>query len=500
MGGGGGGGGFLPLMDENQNPHFDSEEKAVLLQAIFFGGKHLNECVFDDDFKEQVKQEIEGLKDKTDERAERYLNYDISIEETEAVILLLKKNKAPGPDAVYADLINNAGSEMIKALHSLFQKSWDNTKVSDGWIEAEVKFLRKHGKKNYHESGSYCPISLTSVLCKCTERILNQRLYGSAEHFNLLDREQGGFRHFRGTTDALLCLTQDIFNGFNEKEHTAALFIDLEKAYDSVWRNGLMVKLGRLGISGRMWKWIQSFLTDRYMYAFITLQGQRGQTFSSSIGLPQGAVISPLLFNLYVHDIFEHVSSKKSKFADDVTIWKTGKDASALDSLQDDFKEILKRGNQWRMKISIKKTEFCVFSLDNRISESAREVGFAIESKKVEYNKYPKILGVTLDEKLKFDRHIEVVEQKVCKSLDLIRKVEETEGIKQKCLLQLYKALIAPQLEYAASVWQVGNHSSPDRIQRKGLAICFGLPNSAGVEALEFMLPAPTNSKRRTVS
>ena len=105
------------------------------------------------------------------------------------------------------------------------------------------EFLRKKGEKSYHDASAYRPISLTSYLCKSLERIVTHRLYGFSEHFNLLGSEQEGFKRFLGTTDALLRISQDIYNGFNNKEHTAALFIDIEKAYDSVWREGLMFKL-----------------------------------------------------------------------------------------------------------------------------------------------------------------------------------------------------------------------------------------------------------------
>ena len=130
------------------------------------------------------------------------------------------------------------------------------------------------------------------------ERIVTHRLYGFAEHFNLIDKEQEGFRRFRGTVDALLRLTQDIIDGFNKKESTAALFIDIEKAYDSIWHEGLLYKLKELGIRGRVWEWIKSFLNDRK--AVINLAGKRAQEFCIKIGLPQGSVLSPLLFLLFM--------------------------------------------------------------------------------------------------------------------------------------------------------------------------------------------------------
>ena len=320
-------------------------------RCFFFGGGHLNNCDFDENFKEMVDKAVSDIEgkgvstenniSKEEENCDEYLNYDISIDEVETVLQQLKNNKSPGPDNVFTELLRHAGEEFMKAVHRLFQKSWKEGTVPVQWKLADVKFLRKRGKKSYHDASSYRPISLTSYLCKSLERIITHRLYGFSEHFNILDKEQEGFRKFRGTTDALLRITQDIYNGFNDKEHTAALFIDIEKAYDSVWREGLMYKLHGLGIRGRIWSWIKSFLSDRR--AVITIGGEKGQEFNTAIGLPQGSVIFPLLFSLYIVDCYVNVSSEKVKFADDGTIWRTGKDwLELVKGLEEDFKLIMK--------------------------------------------------------------------------------------------------------------------------------------------------------------
>ena len=489
------GGGVLPLIDRNGKPVFDRQEKCKVLEDVFFGGGHLKECDFDDKFKQEVEKTVSDIEKgisnddinqtrEKEKNSNEYLNYDISVGEVEAVLQQLQNNKSPGPDNVFTELLRHAGDELTKAIHRVFQRSWKEGAVPEQWKLAHVKFLRKRGKKTYHDASSYRPISLTSYLCKSLERIINRRLYGFCEHFNILDQEQEGFRRFRGTTDALLRITQDIYNGFNNKEHTAALFIDIEKAYDSVWRDGLMFKLHSLGIRGRIWDWIKSFLDDRR--AVIYLGGENGQEFHTSIGLPQGSVISPLLFSLYIVDCYENVKSEKVKFADDGTIWRTGKVwRDLVKGLEEDFVWIIKWARKWRLKLSIAKTEFCIFSQISQILEEARTYCMTVEKQMVKYNPLPKILGITLDEKLKFDIHTQQVERKALRSLDLLRRVKETETVSVRCMLQLYKALITPQLEYAAAVWQVGDCGALEKVQRKGLALCLGVPGTAGVEALE---------------
>ena len=173
-------------------------------------------------------------------------------------------------------------------------------------------------------------------------------------------------------------------------------------------------------------------------------------------------------------------------FADDGTIWITGKNwRELIEVLKSDFGKIMKWAKKWRLKLSMLKTEFCLFSLDNGVLEEARLFRFCVEGQLLRYNPNPKLLGVTLDEKMKFEIHIESVERKALRSLELLRKVKETEVINTKCMLQLYKALVVPQLEYAASVWQIGNCTGLDRVQRKGLAMCLGVPGTAGIEALQ---------------
>ena len=174
------------------------------------------------------------------------------------------------------------------------------------------------------------------------------------------------------------------------------------------------------------------------------------------------------------------------KFADDGTIWITGKNWSELiEVLKRDFGKLMKWAKKWRLKLSMLKTEFCLFSLENEVLEEARVFRFCVDGQQLNYNPNPKILGVILDEKMKFESHIEAVERKATRSLELLRKVKETEVINTKCMLQLYKALVVPQLEYAASVWQIGNCTNLDRVQRKGLAMCLGVPSTAGIEALQ---------------
>ena len=483
------GGNILPLLDKDNNPVFELEQKCQILQDTFFSGIHLQENNFDESFQKEVEIELSNIRSQQLEGTiydDTILNNDISIGETMASLQYLKLGKAAGPDKIFTDLLLKANEELVEAIHKIFSFSFKTGTLPEDWRTADVKFLRKSGKSSYHTASAYRPISLTSCLGKCLERILTVRLNGFIEHNSIIDGEQEGFRKFHSTTSALLRLVQDIFNGFNDKSKTLAAFIDLEKAFDSVWREGLLVKLHRLGIRGPIWKWIEGFLNDRKARCY--LKGQYGPLFGTTVGLPQGSVISPVLFSIYLQDIYQNIASRGVKYADDGTIWSTGKDISVLsEAIEEDLSKIYSWAVKWRMKINITKTEICLFTKQPD-SINGSDIKISLQQQKLKYNHNPKLLGIILDESLNFQNHITKVEQKVSKSISTLRQVKYVENISTKKLLQLYKALVLPVLEYACPVWQCADATKLEDIQRKGLALCLGAIGTSGREALEVEL------------
>ncbi|MEW8548209.1 MAG: reverse transcriptase domain-containing protein [Candidatus Thiodiazotropha sp.] len=476
-------GGVLPLVDNDGTAIFDANKKCKMLEETFFGGKHMVGQSFDEGFKERINERVEQIKtDSTYKLGEDFLNKNITSEETEASIQRLQKSKAPGPDNIYSDLLKEADPQLVEAITSLFQKSWIEGHVPSEWKFAKVKFLKKAGKKSYHSTNAYRPISLTSTLGKCMERVVFSRLYSYVEHHSVIDPEQEGFRKFHGTSMALLRLVQDIVNGFNVGSPSVAVFIDMEKAYDSVWRNGLLVKLFDMGIQGVIWKWIQNFLCSRTAYCH--LNGAEKSVFTTELGLPQGSVLSPLLFNLFIKDIYQEVQSKKVKFADDGTIWRTGEKVEDLVvGIESDLMKIVEWTYKWRMKLNIDKTEFCVFS--RRSEQEIANVKVKMNGVDVKRTYFPKLLGVILDPKLNFQKHIESVERKALTAAAALVIVGKTDQISVKNMLKLYRSVVLPSMEYASTVWQIGNCDQLNRVQRKCLAVSLGLPSTSGLDAME---------------
>ena len=214
-----------------------------------------------------------------------FLNRNISLEEVQAVLQMQRVGIAPCPDEIYSDLLLHAGKQLQSAIHLICSKSWQEGVIPEDWKQADVKVLKKSGEASYHSGSAYRPISLTSCLGKGLEKIITQRLYAFCEHNKIIDRDQEGFRRFRSCTHAILRLVQDVCNGFNDGESTVAVLIDMEKAYDSVCREGLLYKLFNMGIVGRVGQWIFAFLQDRKAACF--LQEYKSPVFATNIGLPQ---------------------------------------------------------------------------------------------------------------------------------------------------------------------------------------------------------------------
>ena len=388
-----------------------------------------------------------------------------------------------------------ANEELTKAIHRVFALSFSTGNIPLDWKKADVKFLRKAGKKNYNSASAYRPISLTSCLGKCLERIITVRLNGFIEHNKIIDLEQEGFRKFHSTTHALLRLVQEISNGFNRKESTLVAFIDMEKAFDSVWRDSLLVKMHNLGIRGNVLGWISNFLSDRTARCF--WKGTHGEEFATHVGLPQGSVISPILFNIFLQDIYMDISCQKVKFADDGTIWSSGENPSALASIiEKELHKLLAWTLKWRMKLSPEKTELCLFSRGN-FNADIPTFKVHVNGKDIAYNPNPKVLGLHLDESLNFPNHIKKTEQKANKAIGLLRQIKHVEKISTVKLIQLYKCLICPILEYACPVWQIAEAKLLEEVQRKALSLCLDTYATSGREALEVELGVKPLSIRR---
>ena len=325
------------------------------------------------------------------------------MKEIEAAIRQLKCKKAPGPDGVTNDMIKHLGPAAKKTLLELFNESWKNGTVPALWKKATIIPIHKKGKDK-KDPNSYRPISLLSCLGKVLERVINRRLISFLEERKILSPTQTGYRKHRSTEDQLALIAQEIENTFQEKKKVVSVFFDLTKAFDKVWREGLLLKILESGISGKMYRWIRCFLQDRS--ARVKLDGHLSKSVKMREGVPQGGVISPTLFLLYINNITtvlpRHVSN--TLHAHDLAVWSASEyTTSSAYRIQEAVNKVEQWTNDWGLQISEVKTQATVFSL----STSKEKVAIKLGDKTLPQVETPTFLGVKLDTRLSWKPHIE---------------------------------------------------------------------------------------------
>ena len=285
-------------------------------------------------------------------------------------------NSYPGPDGIHYQMLRRLSLLSLEGILALFNQSWSSGVVPHSWRRAIVVPILKKGKPPSQPS-SYRPISLTSTLCKLLERVIATRLRWFMESKNMLNQYQAGFRKGRGCVDHIVRLTQDIAASSTKKQMTLGVFLDLEKAFDMVWREGIIEQLSKMGVKGKPLEWIHNFLQDR------SIQVRVGSALSEPLvvenGTPQGSVLSPLLFIIMMNAIPNPCKGVElSTYADDIALWTTGTSARAMTTRMQKQLNTAKFLFANGFKISASKSQAVLFT-NSRVKWARPTLDFASE-------------------------------------------------------------------------------------------------------------------------
>jgi len=367
----------------------------------------------------------------------------------------IDENKAAGPDQIHPKLIRHLGPVIKERILEMFNISWQTSQVPQQWRTADIRPVPKKGK-DPSKIASHRPISLTSCMGKAMERLVNNRLKYCLENQKILAPEQAGFRARRSTEDQIIRLTQSISDGFQKKpmDRTLLALLDLSKAYDTVWRDGLLHKMLNLNLDKTAIRWVQSWLSNRRN--FVSINGTHSKTATFNQGVPQGSVISPLLFLIYINDLPAVVEDKRVKislFADDIALYTSGRIKSELCNLiQSTTDKITEWASKWKLQINASKCSTTLFSNDNK--DVAWEANITINGSNVPNNSNPTFLGITFDRSLTFNAHVNNIVAKIKSRTNIIRKLAGTDwGFEADNLRSTYIALCRSTIEYAAAGW-----------------------------------------------
>ena len=349
----------------------------------------------------------------------------------------------------YDDISNVLLKKLIvvtkEPLCIVFNKSLTTGQFPDLLKIAKVQPLYKSGER--YLADNYRLISLLPVISKILERIVYDATMEYFEANNILYVKQFGFRKKHSTIDAICNFVGEILKCFEELQMVLSIFIDLHKAFDSVSHSLILHKLSALGIQDEELKWFESYLTG--CKQFTQMQNCRPAMAEMSVGIPQGALLGVLLFQVHVNDLNKCLMFSNSiLYADDTTIYVMGKSPKYLRfKLQDDLNSLLSWLRVNKLKLNTKKTKVLLFNKDGLFPN----VELSVYNDTIECVTYFKFLGVWLDHTLSFDHHYMHLHEKLLKSKFIVRCLAET--LPTSCLKHLYYAYYNSHLVYGLAIW-----------------------------------------------
>ena len=360
----------------------------------------------------------------------------------------LKNGKAPGIDNVYNIILKKAiGTGFYKVLARAFTISLKLGFIPHVWKIAVLCMLIKPDKPP-SQTTSYRPISLLSAIMKLFERVIEKRLRKHLEDNGFFSKYQSGFRKSKSTNDHLFRLSQTIMESFNRGEHVIVAFLDVEKAFDNVWHNGLRYKIYQLDLPTKLCRWLSDFLVGRVIQ--VKIEGFLSPKVYPKAGVPQGSNLSPLLFLIYVNDMPNpsHHQTDKSQFADDAGQWAVSKNIDlAAEYLQRDLDKLARWCAKWRIKLNPEKTKLIIFS-KSRFAIRA-EPALSLYSDLLSYYPQIKFLGITFDNRMTFTKHFEEILERCNQKFHRLRiLVNKKWGPSPETILQIYKQCVRPIFEY----------------------------------------------------
>ena len=340
----------------------------------------------------------------------------------------------------------------------------------------KITALHKSGDRS--DISNYRPISVLPALSKILEKAVHEQVYKHMSTNNYLSDHQSGFRPKRSTDTALTWYTDKIYRNMGDKKATVSVYLDLAKAFDTVNHEMLLLKLKSYGITGTAHDWFSSYLSNRKQQ--VCVNGQLSSPSTVTMGVPQGSILGPLAFIIFINDLPSAIKhSEVHMYADDTVIF-LGSDKP--DYISKRLSSDLNAINDWftknHLSLNVSKTKFMIYgtnALKKRFSNLRLDVGGEL-IERVHNFKY---LGVIFDENLTWDNHIEYVHSKASSRLYLFKRLRHHLDKDQAMIV--FSALVQSVMDYADTVWSSCSAKSQNllqKLQNKGLRSIHNIPDS----------------------
>jgi hypothetical protein len=429
------------------------------------GVEDLRDPKFDTSYAQKVTEEVEQIEEETHRQEEiAALDRNIHIEEIRAAIKELKRGKTPGVDFIVAEVLKHGGKHMSKALLILCRHVWNREQIPSAWTKGIIFPIYKDGEER--DTNNYRGITLLSIVGKVYTTVLNRRLIDWCEKKGILVEEQGGFRPERGCPDQLFVITEILKQ--RKEVPTYACFIDVKKAFDRVWRNGLWKRLAEEGIRGKMWRAIRT-VYSKVQSAVLTGVGQTNW-FDINTGVRQGCVLSPVLFAIFINGLAKEIRNMNKGvkiantdvslllYADDIVLMSESREA-----LQDMMNTLSEYSKKWRFELNQKKSEVVIFG-----TPRAKKKAWWLAGKEVKQVLQYKYLGIELTRHLKWYKYKKRILEKARKRMIVTQAMGIKSGyLSVRAASNIWEALVRPILEYGAEVWGEDKWEEAEKLQRE---------------------------------
>lgn len=401
----------------------------------------------------------------------------ITTAEIASVLQTLRPFKAPGEDGIQNILLKQLPTTAIDVLKDTFNKCFQLSYWPTTFKTAKVIPIPKPGKdKNFVEN--FRPISLLSAIGKLYEKLVLKRLTNFSNANDVITAVQFGFRQEHSTSHQILRVSNHIKTQKAIKKSTGMVLFDIEKAFDSVWHDGLVFKLHKFKFPVYLCKLVQAFCRGRQFEVHV--HGSKSKPRSIPAGLPQGSVLSPSLYCIFVSDLLFPKEISAACYADDTAIYTSANRTKTIcKRLQQALVKIEDFFGKWKIKVNPTKTQAIVFPFNNQLKRRP-STNLTLNGSSITFAKEVKYLGVTIDSKLNFGAHIKSIRAKAIEcTAALYPMLCRKSKLSTRNKLLLFKAIIRPVLTYAAPIWKtaaISHRKHLQIIQSKCLKTIYKLP------------------------
>ena len=381
----------------------------------------------------EVTQEFDG------ENELRSANFTTS--EVQKKVDSLDANKTSGPDDISVRVLKEIVPTVICHLTRLFNRMVGEACVPQNWKEANVTPIHKKGPKC--QPCNYRPVSLTSQLCKLVESLLRDRIVAHLDDHELIRSSQHGFRKKRSCVSNLLAFLDEATACVDKGSAADVIYLDYRKAFDKVPHQRLLQKLEAHGIVGNILDWIRCWLTGRRQR--VVLNGEVSLWSKVSSGVPQGSVLGPVLFLVYINDLDLGINGTIYKFADDTKLFKEVTCVQEVTEMQEDIRALECWSEKWQMEFNTGKCKVMHLGHNNPMAE------YAIQGETLEAVQEEKDLGVVVSCDLKSAKQCAEAVKKANRTLGTIKRCFKHKTV--DIIKQLYLSHVRPHLEFAIQAW-----------------------------------------------